>query len=1300
MKHIPGRSEFASAASIKTIGVNVNVWQDLTGSPQGQFLDTPTNRSRLANLINDINDDYFTNVDAPSDPPEIMSFQWPLSNIQCIGPDSTHYSCLNDTRIRFYVNGVNFLDVPEGFNTGCLNYTGIDSLSRIHVPEYEGMLNVHFVARGNCSSGASGAAPSPLPFGFVPTTISVNPIEGANKTIVPIGFYRQHLAHEIGHLFNLRHTYESGYSETLNSGSPEFLKDVFPIALEEQPWCPFGTYCYFSGISSCSPNASPIDTCTNNIMGNNDSSRFVSPYQIGRMHQYLMTSSIGSCAWGYDPVPFVLDSSRTFRGRYKFFQDFVIPAGKTLTVQCTLEFDPGARLIVEPGAKLIIDGGTVRAGEFATEAWRGIEIRGFALASQDPDPADPEYLQYQGMLIMRNGGRIENAEVGVYLGNRDVPNNDGGGIFISEGTASDPVQISNCITGISFRPYDPFFSGAPSPINQSRIQHVLFTRDERALPTPSGSNTLNSHIYLEFIPGLEVKGCTFSNDQPDITDSELRGRGISGIASSIDILPACPNGAPNCPGATVERSTFTGLTRGIELESGSLVCNANIRSADFMNNGVAIFASEITSVDIRACSFANTQPGITTSTALGQGITSANSTLTVRPGCPNGADECTGQTLVRNTFTNLDHGIELFDTGFGSYATIHQNDFTNNIAGIYANGMTGFAVTENLFTVGDNAVGLVGDVDISFNGFHRALFSTVSYGFIIRDNTLVQASTGVAQPLVGTEGIVVGYTRDHNDVVFRNNATGLERAFVGEGISADVSNSYSGRIVGLQFHCNESDNNAVNFLSRTVNTNDEFEMAQQTIRYFQGDRRPADNRFDLWPLDTPDRWDFSVDTETPLDYFFREPITSGQWIYRPLSYTTDPPRLFPHERPNLIGSICNDRPSYNLDQLSNMEGTGLMEDLEDQLLVAKLAYGNVRFIHQQMVDGGDHDEVVQEISSTWPNEAWQLRQYLLDLSPFLSTESLKNAVNKPSFPMAMKAEVCIANPDATKKEGFTKWLLTEALEPMPEYLVQLIEQSWDTRTFRTDMELELAEHHATLSYMANEMRYVEHQQAQPSAAVVRGTWQQVRTTAARYAEANIWLGEGNYSAAHNVVSSIPQEHDLRSPEQLERLRMLDYITLLQNAANAGRAAHELTTAEVNQLKAMSDGQYDRAANWISNLLCVYYGHCRPPRTGGEVGGDKNLRTQNSQLPPLRDNVIHLAPNPAQTWVTLTYSLLEEPANGWVHVKDVTGRSLISERLAGIEGQLVLDTRQLAKGTYTVECTSDEALLKTERLIVQ
>ncbi len=250
------------------------------------------------------------------------------------------------------------------------------------------------------------------------------------------------------------------------------------------------------------------------------------------------------------------------------------------------------------------------------------------------------------------------------------------------------------------------------------------------------------------------------------------------------------------------------------------------------------------------------------------------------------------------------------------------------------------------------------------------------------------------------------------------------------------------------------------------------------------------------------------------------------------------------------------------------------------------------------------------------------------------------------------------------------------------------------------MELELADLHTAICQRATEMLYVEQQKPVPSAAQLRWIWQQVRTTAARYAEANIWLGAGNYSAAHNVVSSIPQEHDLRSPEQLERLRMLDYITLLQNAASAGRAVNELTTAEVNQLKAMSDGQYDRAANWIGNLLCLYYGHCRPPRTGGEVGGDKRLRGAPKPTYSQAENIITLAPNPAQTWATLTFLLQDEPANGRILVKDIAGRVLLTERFAGRQGQVVLDSRQLAKGTYTVECITDAGPLKTDRLIVQ
>jgi hypothetical protein len=92
----------------------------------------------------------------------------------------------------------------------------------------------------------------------------------------------------------------------------------------------------------------------------------------------------------------------------------------------------------------------------------------------------------------------------------------------------------------------------------------------------------------------------------------------------------------------------------------------------------------------------------------------------------------------------------------------------------------------------------------------------ISYGFVIRDNTLMQATTGVAQPMSGTEGIVVGYTRDFNDVVYRNQATGLERAYIGEGVCADVFPPNNAKLIGLQFQCNTNTDNKVNIWSRLI----------------------------------------------------------------------------------------------------------------------------------------------------------------------------------------------------------------------------------------------------------------------------------------------------------------------------------------------------------------------------------------------------------------------------------------------------------------------------------------------------
>lgn len=133
---------------------------------------------------------------------------------------------------------------------------------------------------------------------------------------------------------------------------------------------------------------------------------------------------------------------------------------------------------------------------------------------------------------------------------------------------------------------------------------------------------------------------------------------------------------------------------------------------------------------------------------------------------------------------------------------------------------------------------------------------------------------------------------------------------------------------------------------------------------------------------------------------------------------------------------------------------------------AKLAYVNTSYVYNTLLDGGNTDGLIREVQETWPQEAWELRANLLGKSPFLSTNVLKEMIEKHIMPQAMEFEICLANPEATKKDGFIKWAEFESTFPMPSYMIDLIAGSWEGKTFRMQLEAEIAQHHAEMSEAA------------------------------------------------------------------------------------------------------------------------------------------------------------------------------------------------------------------------------------------
>jgi len=689
---------------------------------------------------------------------------------------------------------------------------------------------------------------------------------------------------------------------------------------------------------------------------------------------------------------------------------------------------------------------------------------------------------------------------------------------------------------------------------------------------------------------------------------------------------------------------------------------------------------------------------------LGYGIESYQSEFKVWPGCNTiigVGQDCPAANVLPTVFEGLDHGIHALG---GPNAlrnfTVDRATFNKNICGVYSSGVIGFVAKRSSFSFGNRNVPLTNPFENpqTWQGYHRGLYSYNGYGFTVDDNSFAKA-TGSPNDRK-TEGVVIGYSKDHNDYIFRNTGSNLMEGFVGEGVCASLTAGYT-PVIGLQFKCNTNQNNDRNLVSRKANDVTGQAQDQHTIRTNQGEATvPMDNLFDGWD-GTGDKWDFRVKTTySPITYWHRN---SGVDPYVPqVSNNPQIAALNYLMNPQQVTSIPNNNCTFKVPRLSPLLPDGMLITTVKHFVQAeKLAYGTTRYLYEQLLDGGSTDEVVQEITSAWPQDAWDLRAYLLSKSPYLTTGVLKDMNAQNKLPQAMFVEVCIANPDATKAEGFTKWLEFEAPHPLPEYLIANIEASWNQRTYRTNLELTMADRHAAMSQASNMLieEYSRDTITDPLDSL-RLVWQEVRTPGARYAEALALMQRGEYQAAYTIVEAIPQEHTkLKERELSERDRMLSLITFIQGLAASNRGEEELTAAEQAELQTLSDAN-DRPAVLAQNLLCFHYGICTAPYTGDPDGEGPKARRPLAGYAGATPIVMAVNPNPTSNWAAVNIRLPNAPQGATLRVLDLTGKEAQRHTVNGQLQQVVLDTRGLAPGAYLVVLHDAGKPVAQEKLIVQ
>jgi hypothetical protein len=105
----------------------------------------------------------------------------------------------------------------------------------------------------------------------------------------------------------------------------------------------------------------------------------------------------------YNSSPVTISTDKTWNHSVALHSDLIIEAGATLTINKDVYVPQGSKIIVKRTGRLIVDGGKITSA--CGGLWKGIEVWG--------DPTKSSDVNNQGLVWIKNGGTIENAECGI-----------------------------------------------------------------------------------------------------------------------------------------------------------------------------------------------------------------------------------------------------------------------------------------------------------------------------------------------------------------------------------------------------------------------------------------------------------------------------------------------------------------------------------------------------------------------------------------------------------------------------------------------------------------------------------------------------------------------------------------------------------------------------------------------------------------------------------------------------------------------------------------------------------------------
>lgn len=650
------------------------------------------------------------------------------------------------------------------------------------------------------------------------------------------------------------------------------------------------------------------------------------------------------------------------------------------------------------------------------------------------------------------------------------------------------------------------------------------------------------------------------------------------------------------------------------------------------------------------------------------GIASYGSGFKVDEVCNQPVVPCPSATP--SSFNGFYRGISAHGSGMGTPAfQVWNATFTNNVIGIYDNMVPYAVIVGNNFEIGYN--GTTDNIDCSnVTGSGIEIYSALGYAIENNDFTKLPGA-----PQGNYVGVRLNNTKSKEDDVYLNVFTGLSVGNLAEGVNR---NDKEDDHTGVAYLCNT---NSYNFY--------DFHVANEsTIRGYVGsDNVPSGNTLSQpgQGVELQFRNDYTQDIR--YYYYTGDPL---QELTLYSNYVIPIPVTTENTCPDHYGGGGT---GINL-VMSSTEKTARQQDYYMNMA----DYALTLDLYNTLKDGGDTPLMEHEVETAWPDEMWELRAELLEYSPHLSFEVLKDVADRTDvFPESVQFEIFAANPDEMNYD-FLTYLETKA-QPMPQYMVDMLRQISYGSSYKTVLNSQLTTYYSKAIQAAQDLIRSELFDSIPDMNEVRlwleniGGYQADRQIIASY------LQEGDIANAQSLLAQLPVLYSLTGDDLLE---YDDYNTLMQiqiNLTLEGRNICHLDSIELSTVNSIASQGYGYAKKQAQGIL--EYAYSQHYYECPSLPDSLSLKQHNNTAFYSKNDAIQISvkPNPADTWVAFDYVLPFDVSEGTIHISDISGQLIDNIFLDQNKGQIVLDTRHIPAGMYIYKIESS-GFTKSGKLIIR